>query len=240
MDFFYSEYIDNQIIRLTAEESYHCIKVMRYRKGDTIAVTDGNGNLYKCIIEIADTRESELSIIEKLESKHSTEYSLRLFVAPTKNHDRIEWLVEKATEIGLKEFTPIITQHSERDQVNLSRLKKVAIAAIKQSQKTILPKINQVVEFNKAISEIEKNGFIAHCYETNENHLKRESFFSICPIGEQINCFIGPEGDFTKNEIELAIEKGLKGITLGPARLRTETAALMTCQIAYVKNHLMD
>jgi 16S rRNA (uracil1498-N3)-methyltransferase len=208
---------------LTEDESKHCVKVLRKREGEVIAVTDGNGFFYDCIITKADTQKCEFKIQEKrAELKKS--FSIHLAIAPTKNPDRLEWLVEKATELGVDEITLIDCDHSERSFIKTERLLKVAISAMKQSQKASLPIINPLNSFSSILENTADQKFIAYVDHSNPKHLLHEAIkeksYLIC---------IGPEGDFSKEELESAMSKGFVKVSLGDSRLRTETAGMAAC-----------
>jgi 16S rRNA (uracil1498-N3)-methyltransferase len=155
-----------------------------------------------------------------------------LAIAPTKNTDRIEWLVEKAVEIGIDEFTPIICEHSERKNFNTERIERIAIAAMKQSVKAYKPKINQCVLFKNFIKSANQQvKIIAHCSNGNRKKIK-----DVCEAGQSVVCLIGPEGDFSENEIQSALKLGFVGVSLGQSRLRTETAGLVACHTISLLN----
>ena len=206
------------------EESRHIIRVLRKKVGDSVYITNGNGiifngriidpSLQACKIEITDYEKS----IEPM-------YTLHLAVAPTKNIERFEWFLEKATEIGIDEITPVICEHSERKVIKQHRLEKIIQSAMKQSLRPYLPKLNETVKL-KDFLEQDLGGlkFIAHCQEGEKVELKRR----VAP-DKDILILIGPEGDFSESEIDLAIEKGFWPVSMGDYRLRTETAAIVAC-----------
>lgn len=218
---------------LCEEESAHCVRVLRHRAGDEVWVTDGQGTLYRCRIDVANSKACELTVLES-EVKPPFAHYLHMAVAPTKNIDRFEWFVEKATELGVSEITPIICEHSERTKVRLDRLERLVTAAAKQSLKCHLPKLNEPCTASELIAaSAEQQRFILHCGEGEKSHLFNEV---------QTRCstlvLIGPEGDFSKAEVEKALAKGFKEATLGEERLRTETAALAACHIVDLKNNI--
>jgi|SRR5476651_2253962 len=210
---------------LTEEESKHCTRVLRLDKGDQINLIDGKGGLYTATISDAHPKRTILHI-----NSVTTEYSkrnhyLHIAVAPTKNLDRLEWFLEKATEIGIDEISLIITARSERKEAKIDRLDKIITSAIKQSLKAYHPILNEVIPFNKFIAKpFSGQKFVAHCAEGAKLELKDE----LQPQGNYL-VMIGPEGDFTEKEIADALQYGFKAITLGESRLRTETAALEAC-----------
>lgn len=209
---------------LSEEESKHAVRVMRLQANDIIHLIDGRGGLYKTEIIEPHPKRTSLKVLEVTQEFGKTSYEVHIAVAPTKNIDRIEWFLEKATEIGVHEFTPVICARSERKEVKVERLEKVAISAAKQSLKAYIPKINPAITFNKFISSIEKldiNKGIAHCVDAEKKFINT-SFLK----GEKYLILIGPEGDFSDIEITQALEAGFIPLSLGEARLRTETAAL--------------
>ncbi len=220
MTLFYTPDITGTTYQLSEEESKHAIRVLRLQVNDTVQLIDGKGGFYTAVIAAATAKRCTLHI-----TNHITEYGkqkgyLHIAIAPTKNIERIEWFVEKATEIGINEITPLICQRSERRDIKVERIDKIAISAVKQSIKAYKPIINEAVPFTQFIKK-PQDGLkgITHC-ETGEKH-------AIAQVNNQhATILIGPEGDFTPEEIELALNNGYNAITLGTARLRTETAAL--------------
>lgn len=226
MQLFYTPDIKGNEYVLDREESKHCVKVLRKVKGDILHLTDGTGNLYKAEIVNADIKACQLSILEVLRNFEKRDYHLHMAVAPTKNTDRYEWFLEKATEIGVDEITPVITKQSERDVLKPDRLERIIISAMKQSIKAYKPILNNIITYNEFLNQPRKEemGFIAHCNDSEkgfirDNYKKRQS----CLI------LIGPEGDFTTVEVNQAISNGYIPISLGNSRLRTETAAVVAC-----------
>jgi 16S rRNA (uracil1498-N3)-methyltransferase len=221
---------------LTEEESIHAVRVLRLKEGDPVVLVDGRGMWAEAEISAPDSRKCKVKILRTLEEFGKRSYSLHLAVAPTKNHDRIEWLIEKATEIGLDTFTPLICQFSERRHIQINRLEKIAVAAMKQSVKAYLPEIHEMAVFTTfATAPFLGKKFIAHCSEGNKTHLK-----NLVPKNEQVMILIGPEGDFSDAEIALALQNGFREVTLGQSRLRTETAALAACHIVALANEPGD
>ena len=227
MQLFYSQDITPEgFCTLDAEESRHAVRVLRMREGDDIHVTDGRGNLYFCHIVTADDRACVVETISNLNSQLST-LNCHLAVAPTKNPSRMEWLVEKAVEIGVGEITLLSCDHSERSFLKTDRLEKLAVSAMKQSLHTVLPKINPAVELkdwlrSSLTTHHSSLKLIAHC----ESDQPRTPIASALAPGFDTVVLIGPEGDFSEEEIALALECGFQPVSLGPSRLRTETAAL--------------
>ncbi len=210
---------------LDEAESKHAIKVLRLNTGDKINLVNGKGTFYNAEITQAHAKKCELKILSVID-ENNTKPHIHIAIAPTKNNDRLEWFIEKATEIGISEITPIICQRSERKVIKTDRLEKTAIAAMKQSLKATLPKINEAIAFKDFIKKntLTKNCFIAHCLDNTEKHLA-----DICIKNETVLVLIGPEGDFSKDEIELALKTNFKPISLGKSRLRTETAGIVAC-----------
>ena len=212
---------------LTEDDSRHAIKTLRLHVGDSIAVTDGHGNQYSAVISSVDSRRCSFRITDT-QTTPPRPFSVRICVAPTKNLDRIEWFLEKAVEIGIERISFFFGQHSERRVLKLERLEKIAVAAMKQSLQSYLPQLDDAVPFGELLKTItEEQRFIAHL-PTNEppiNLAKRAT------VNGQYSVLIGPEGDFSDKEIQQAISAGFQMVTLGPNRLRTETAALTACQL---------
>jgi 16S rRNA (uracil1498-N3)-methyltransferase len=226
MQLFYTPEIQpaHPTFMLSEEESKHAIRVLRLTVGEKIHLIDGRGGLYETEIIEAHPKRTTLRVLSVQENFGKSTYEIHMAVAPTKNIDRIEWFLEKATEIGLTSYTPIICEHSERKEVKVERLEKVAIAAMKQSLKAYLPKIKPATSFSKFIQEIKDETYtkgIAHCVDSEKKYISN----TFAPRGKYL-ILIGPEGDFSEKEISQAIEAGFIPLSLGEARLRTETAAL--------------
>ena len=225
--FYCKDIILNAFCTLDAEESRHAVRVLRLREGDELNVTDGRGNLYRCRIVTADDRACVIEAAEQEFSTLHSPFSIHLAVAPTKNPSRMEWLVEKAVEIGVGEITLLQCDHSERSFLKTDRLEKVAISAMKQSLHTLLPEIHPAVNLkdwlNSQFSILNSQlKFIAHC----EADKPRTPLATALQPGHDVVVLIGPEGDFSEGEIALALDCGFQPVSLGPSRLRTETAAL--------------
>ena len=226
MQLFYNENINSHdsLISFDKEESRHIIRVLRKTLGDTLMITNGKGSVFTSEIIAADQRSVQVKILDE-QSHPQPEYELHVAVAPTKNIDRFEWFLEKATEIGVSQITPIICKRSERKVVKLERLRRIILNASKQSLKYHLPKLNEPILFNDLLTKAnETSKYIAHCEETN-----RQSLFKSVSAGENAIVLIGPEGDFSVKEITTALEQGFIPVTLGKSRLRTETAAIAAC-----------
>jgi 16S rRNA (uracil1498-N3)-methyltransferase len=215
--------------QLSEEESKHAVRVLRLNVGDKVHLIDGIGGFYQAEIADAHPKRTQLKIISHVPEYQKSRSYLHIAVAPTKNIDRIEWFLEKATEIGIQEITPIISEHSERKEVKTERLNKVIISAMKQSLKAYLPVLNEAVSLDAFLKKIEAetdlNKAIAHCEEDQDKKYLNQIF----EPNKRYLILIGPEGDFSPSEIEKAISAGFIPVSLGEARLRTETAALYAC-----------
>lgn len=215
------------------EESKHIIKVLRKKDNDILYVTNGFGYLFKTEITLASDNKCTVKIIS-FEKSAPSKFHLHLAVAPTKMNDRFEWFLEKATEIGIHEITPIICDRSERKVINNERFDKILLTAMKQSNVLFLPKLNKAISFKEFIKQKQEGlSFIAHCEETNKKTLK-----SALEINKNITILIGPEGDFSEKEIELALDNNYVPVSLGNTRLRTETAAIVACHSVVFVNEV--
>jgi 16S rRNA (uracil1498-N3)-methyltransferase len=229
MQLFYLENPENKII-LTTEESKHAIKVLRKRKGDILNFTDGKGGLYKAEITIADSKKCKLQIISKKQKLKQHNYYLHIAIAATKNMDRFEWFLEKATEIGIDEITPIICNNSERKVIKVNRCNKILRSAMKQSLKYHLPKLNESIALTDFLkSNFDGAKYIAHCEDGDKNELKT------IEKTEKTLILIGPEGDFSSSEIKIALQNQFKAVSLGTSRLRTETAGIIAVHTINIK-----
>ncbi|MFV0536972.1 MAG: 16S rRNA (uracil(1498)-N(3))-methyltransferase [Dysgonomonas sp.] len=217
---------------LPIEEAQHCIKVLRKKEGDEILLADGKGNFYDAEIMQANPKHCIVNIIKSVSQKKNWNFNLQIAFAPTKNMDRVEWFAEKATEIGIDHFSPILCQYSERKEIKLQRIEKILVSAMKQSQKAHLPQLDETQSFSQLIKqEFDGQKFIAHCYPQEKSILK-----DVYKKGMNALILIGPEGDFSEKEVEEAIRVGFQPISLGESRLRTETAALAACHAIHVLN----
>lgn len=236
MEIFYSNDIRSDIFVLSAEESGHAVKVLRHRAGDEICVIDGEGTMYRCVLLNDSPKAAEAKVIESYPNWGGHDYELSLAVCPTKNNDRYEWFVEKATEIGVDRIIPVIGEHSERKVLKVDRVKRVALSATKQSLKAKLPQIDEVVSVKDFINSFTGDALklIAYCFE---GETERQSIKKVLNEfnGKKVLVMIGPEGDFSKEEAELAISKGFIPVNLGDSRLRTETAAVTSAAAVYFK-----
>lgn len=237
MELFYSRDIDGGICRLDKDESGHCAKVLRHRCGDEIAVIDGCGTLYRCRITCDNPKGVEAMVLSSEDSWGGHPYSLHLAVCPTKNNDRYEWFAEKACEVGVDMISPIIGEHSERRIFKTARLEKILVSAAKQSLKAAVPVVNEPVSVKEFIRGQEGRALkmIAYCFE--DESVPRRSIKEVLEgyEGTEILVMIGPEGDFSKEEAQMALEAGFIPVHLGASRLRTETAAVTAAEAAYFR-----
>ncbi len=225
MQLFYAPDINEVTHTLDKEESLHCIRVLRLKEGREVFLTNGKGNWYKSVIIDANPKACQLQITEKRTDVEKQTCRLHIAVAPTKHNDRFEWFLEKATECGISEITPVFCENSERTNIKHERLVKVMIAAMKQSLRTNLPLLNQAVKINTFLQEThDGQNFVAHCAEG-----EKVVFSDALSAGTNALVLIGPEGDFSADEITTASQAGFQSISLGAHRLRTETAALAAC-----------
>lgn len=234
MYLFYAPDLNTTACFLNEEESRHCSKVLRLQKDSPIEVIDGKGNFYHAKITVPDPKKTCFIIQETQHEFGKRNHYLHIAVAPTKNIERLEWFIEKATEMGIDEITPILCQRSERKVINHERLNKVITSAVKQSLKAYHPKLNQLTTFSTLIKEeTEAQKWIAHCADAEKVSIKE----ALIPQKKYL-ILIGPEGDFSPQEIDLALKNEFQAITLGSSRLRTETAALEACFEANFLNRL--
>ncbi|MCM5663740.1 16S rRNA (uracil(1498)-N(3))-methyltransferase [Galbibacter mesophilus] len=233
MQLFYAPELANDAAEYTfdKEESRHISKVLRKKEGDTLYITNGKGWLFDAEITNADIKNCVVSI-KKAQQKRRKQYRLHMAVAPTKMNDRYEWFLEKATEIGIDEITPIICDHSERKKIKPERYEKILQAAMKQSLTCYLPKLNEAINYADFMKEKQEGQlFIAHCENQEKYDLKRKIM-----ADNEVVILIGPEGDFSLNEIKIAEENGYFPVSLSDNRLRTETAAIVACHIVSLMN----
>ena len=226
MHIFYTPDITHNTYTLNEEESKHCVRVLRLTIVSIVNLVNGKGGFYTAEITPDNPKKVSLSILKVETEFHKRNHYLHIAVAPTKNIDRIEWFLEKATELGIDEVTPIITDRSERRVVKEDRLNKVITSAVKQSIKAYHPKLNDAITFDAFLKEpFDGNKLIAHCIDNGE----KQYISKLVAPHQKYLILIGPEGDFTPDEVNLALNKGFKALTLGDNRLRTETAALSVC-----------
>lgn len=248
MELFYCINASDGVFTLGEEESSHCVRVLRHKKGDTINVIDGSGTLYICELLDANPKGAACKVQEASSRFGSHPYRLTMAVCPTKNIDRYEWFAEKATEIGVDTIATVIGDHSERKAVKTERLKRLVLSAVKQSLKGAVPEVPEPVSVSDFIRNAPAGAvkLICYCFEGEKRTIAsvlRDALKSVEDNGDgfpgatdgipEICILIGPEGDFSHQEVELAIARGWIPVTLGPSRLRTETAAVVAATMVY-------
>ncbi|WP_298116953.1 16S rRNA (uracil(1498)-N(3))-methyltransferase [Flavobacterium sp.] len=233
MQLFYNQHIKDTdtFFVFDKEESKHIIKVLRKKESDILFVTNGLGFLFKTNISLASDSKCTVNVVS-FEKQETPKFNLHLAVAPTKMNERYEWFLEKVTEIGIQEITPIICEHSERKVIKIDRFQKIIESAMKQSLHYYMPKLNEPITFKDFIKKkIDGQKYIAHCEETDKKSLKSE-----LKTNSDITILIGPEGDFSVKEIQLALDNNYNPVSLGNTRLRTETAAVVACHSVVYTN----
>ena len=236
MQLFYAPEISLPRYTLPEEESKHCVRVLRMTVGDELHLTDGKGNMYRCKVVSDNVKRCEVEVVETWPEYERMSYGLTMCVAPTKNIDRFEWFLEKATEIGISEVYPLECDHSERRQIKLEREEKVITAAVKQSLKAYHPVLHDLTSVRDIIDmDFEGEKYIAHC---DSSFGERPYLGNLVKKGVNTLILIGPEGDFSKEEINFALQNGFKAISLGRERLRTETAAVVATTVVATINKL--
>ena len=236
MQLFYAPEISLPRYTLTEEESKHCIRVLRMRLGDELHLTDGRGTMYRCKVVDDNAKRCTVEVVDSISEYEKMDYGLTMAVAPTKNIDRFEWFLEKATEVGITEVYPIESDHSERRQIKLERQERVITSAVKQSLKAYHPTLHELTDVREVIAmNFDGQKYIAHC---NDAFGERPYLGSLIKKGENNLILIGPEGDFSEEEITFAKQNGFKAISLGKERLRTETAAVVATVITATINKL--
>lgn len=237
MELFYSSDIQGNTLFLDKEESAHCVKVLRHRAGDTVSVIDGCGTLYRCTLLSADAKAVEARIDAAEENFGTHSYKLHMAVCPTKNIARYEWFVEKATEVGVDSIVPVFGDHSERRNINAERISRIMLSAAKQSLKAAVPRLAEPLPVKEWLRKAPESSLrlIAYCDESLDRDLRLglDSALGNLPPDAEICVLIGPEGDFSPEEVSLALELGWKPVHLGDSRLRTETAALAAVFAVY-------
>jgi len=232
MQLFYISDIASDIITLPEDESKHCIRVLRMSQGNEIQIVDGKGNFLHCSIVDPNPKRCTVSVSRKVEGFGKRSFHLHIAIAPTKNLDRFEWFLEKATEIGIDEITPLLCEHSERKVINHERCQRVLVAAMKQSVKAFLPVLNYVTTYNDFVKNAtEQTKLIAYCGDFVNPHAK-----NFLQKGSSTIFLIGPEGDFSPDEVDLAKTNDFNVVGLGASRLRTETAGVLACGIVNLIN----
>jgi 16S rRNA (uracil1498-N3)-methyltransferase len=234
MNLFYTPDLDPEFFTLNEEETRHITKVLRLKEGDRIFLTDGMGNLCEAVILNVQPGKC---LVQCGPVKHEYDrrpFQIHIAISPTKSSDRFEWFLEKATEIGIDEITPLILAHSERTRINHERNQKILISALKQSLKAYLPKLNSPVKFSDFISKkYNSTCYIAYCETGEEEELQK-----VYKKGSDALILVGPEGDFSPEEVSLAKNQGYYPISLGKSRLRTETAGVVACHTIMLMNNL--
>ncbi len=220
--------------QLSPDESKHCIKVLRHQKGDCINVTDGTGSIYEAVIVHPHSEKCIVEIIRMINSQVQPAHTLHIAIAPTKNTNRFEWFLEKSVEIGIDTITPLFCQRSERRVLKTDRFEKLIVSSMKQAFLALKPRLNEPVEYNRFLDQTENSKamkFIGHC-----ENIKRKWLKDVYVKGSDAIVLIGPEGDFTPDEIQQAIQYGFIPIALSKNRLRTETAGIVACHTIHLIN----
>lgn len=232
---FYAPDIAESLV-LPESDSGHCVRVLRMHSGDMLEVIDGKGHRYRCRLEDAHPRRATVEIVERIDVEPAWRNHITVAVAPTKNIDRMEWLVEKLVEVGVNRIVPVLCRHSERREIRRERLEKIAVAAMKQSLKATLPEIMPMTPVGEVIGAPAAGAqrFIAYCDDAVERRLLAGEYRA----DTDTVLLIGPEGDFDATEVEKALGAGFVAVTLGDNRLRTETAALVACDTCHIINQL--
>jgi 16S rRNA (uracil1498-N3)-methyltransferase len=234
MELFFADDIAGGRVRLDAEESAHLVRVLRHRAGDEVSVIDGRGTLYRCVLEIADARGAEARVVEEQPGFGAHPYHLTMAVCPTKNIDRYEWFVEKATEVGVDVIAPVIGERSERKVLKTERLRRITLSAAKQSLKAAIPAVAEPQSVRDFIAAAPADALKLICYCFDD--VSRQLISSVLqPEAERpLMILIGPEGDFSPEEAALARQNGWIPVSLGESRLRTETAAVVAATAVYL------
>jgi 16S rRNA (uracil1498-N3)-methyltransferase len=224
-----------ETLTLPESDSAHCTRVLRMQAGDEIEVVDGCGHIYKCRIAVAHNKRTMVEIIDTVDAPLVWRNKITVAIAPTKHMDRMEWLVEKLVEIGINRIVILRCRYSERKEINVERLSKIAVSAMKQSLKAVMPEITEMMAYKDFIAQSdEEQRFIAYCDPDIPRKLLSKEYQ---PFKDTV-ILIGPEGDFSKEEITAALDAGFAPVTLGDNRLRTETAALVACDTCHIINQL--
>ncbi len=231
MHIFYTPDIQEHEYTLNESESKHAIRVLRLEEGDKVKLIDGKGTLYEAVIAVPHPKRCQLVVLNSTQEFEKPPFQLQIAIAPTKNIARFEWFLEKATEIGINRITPLLCANSERKAIKTDRLEKVIVAAMKQSIKAYKPVLDPLTGFKDFLNTIPENTCIAHCEDGNKELLK-----NFCQSNQDITIMIGPEGDFSPKEIEKAMKMEIKPVSLGNARLRTETAGVVACHTCNLIN----
>lgn len=232
MHIFYTPDINQNDYVLTEEESKHCVRVLRLKEQDAVYLIDGVGGFYYARIVDANPKKCKVSVYQTIKEYGKKNYHLTMGIAPTKNIDRLEWFLEKATEIGVDRIIPFVSEQSERKIIKLDRLNKIISAAMKQSQRAYLPQLDDLIDYKALInSDFSGKKLIAHCFDTDKPYLQQT-----IKKDEDVLILIGPEGDFTQEEVTMAEKNGFVPISLGDSRLRTETAGIVAVHTVALLN----
>ncbi|MBR2378755.1 MAG: 16S rRNA (uracil(1498)-N(3))-methyltransferase [Bacteroidaceae bacterium] len=224
-----------ETLTLPEVESGHCVRVLRLVEGDEIGLIDGRGTFYRAAIDLAHNKRCKVRILEERSQPAHWVGPIEIAIAPTKNLDRMEWFTEKTTEMGVDAIVPLLCRFSERKELKVERIEKIAISAMKQSLKAVLPCIDEMTPFERYVREpFDGQKFIAHCYADEERKLLSQTY----KAGSSARILIGPEGDFSPEEVSLAIENSYVPISLGASRLRTETAGVVACHTLHTLNEV--
>ena len=235
MELFYACEADGRVCRLDAEESGHCVRVLRHRSGDEIHVIDGLGTMYRCRLDDDNPKGAEASVLEAFPGWGGHPYHLTVACCPTKNNDRYEWFVEKATEVGVDRIVPVIGERSERKIYKTDRAARIALSATKQSLKASIPEIAEPLSVRDFILQPGAGlRIIAYCFEGDTRRISIQEALRAYD-GDDVTVLIGPEGDFSPEEARLAIDHGFIPVHLGASRLRTETAAVLSATAVYLR-----
>jgi 16S rRNA (uracil1498-N3)-methyltransferase len=233
MQIFYAPDINSGDYTLGEKESKHLVRVLRMKKGTPVRLIDGKGNLYEGIIEDPDPGRCGIRIVSVINNFERRDYTLHIAISPLKNPERFEWFVEKSVEIGVDEITPVICRNTEKPGIKTERIKSIIVSAMKQSLKAKITLLNETTGFNDFAKRVESEiKMIAHCNGNYERH----GIGKVCPAKKSVLILVGPEGDFSAEEIEIALEKGFIPVHLGKSRLRTETAGVAACHSIYFIN----
>jgi 16S rRNA (uracil1498-N3)-methyltransferase len=232
LNIFFTPDLSGDSYQLSEEESKHIIRVLRFRKGDTIFLTNGRGDFFTAEITDENPKACIVKVIDANHEFGKRNYRLHVAIAPTKNIERFEWFLEKATEIGIDEITPLICDHSERKEIKIERLNKVIVSALKQSVKAYLPRLNPALSFGQCVSASTDNLKFICSTEADKNNLLKNLYSK----AKDVLVLIGPEGDFSKEEIKLAGKNNFEVVSLGESRLRTETAGIAACHTIALMN----
>jgi 16S rRNA (uracil1498-N3)-methyltransferase len=236
MNIFYAPDIALPEVILSPEESAHCVRVLRLGTGEKVQVIDGNGGYYNAVIAIPDAKHCRLTVTEIIEKQAQRNYSIHIAIAPTKNMERFEWFIEKSVEIGIDTITPLLCHHSERRVLKTDRLERLIVSTMKQAIIPVHPVLHELTGFKEFVAKQDKKDadlFIAHCEETD-----RKKLSEVCRPGKSTLVLIGPEGDFSPDEIRIALSHHFIPVSLGQQRLRTETAGVVACHTVNLVNEM--